>query len=146
MPFISSIFSLCKATYLYFIPAHKFELVTRIYGHKDSIFAVDTTRLPDGKILVASAGECPSSQRNPITHPHKGKDGVRIWEMPSAISVPTPEPTHPKRGAPTSLAWGTDERDTSAILVCGTVNGYLCIMRRVHSVVRLRVKSKLPGD
>ncbi len=51
-------------------------------------------------------------------------------------SVATPEPMHPKRGAPTSLAWGTNEKDTCDFLVCGTVNGYLCIMKRVHGSVR----------
>ncbi len=50
-------------------------------------------------------------------------------------SVPTPEPMHPKRGAPTSLAWGTNEKDTCDFLVSGTVNGYLCIMKRIHGSV-----------
>lgn len=57
MAILTSIITGCKATYLYFVPAHKFELVTRIYGHRDSIFAVEATRTLDGQMLVASAGK-----------------------------------------------------------------------------------------
>ncbi len=56
MGFFSPIATIGKATYRYFIPAHKYELVARLYGHRDSIYAVEATRTPSGNMLIASAG------------------------------------------------------------------------------------------
>lgn len=53
------------------------------------------------------------------------------------VSIQTPEPRHPKRGPPTSLAWGTNDRDTCEYLVFGTANGYICIIKRDSGAVSI---------
>ncbi len=49
--------------------------------------------------------------------------------------IATPEPRHPKRGSPTALAWGSNDQDSFEYLVSGTVNGYLCIIKRMSGSV-----------
>ncbi len=56
MALFSPFVTICKSSYRYFVPAHKYELLARLYGHRDSIFAVEATCMPDGKMLIASAG------------------------------------------------------------------------------------------
>lgn len=57
MTLLTSISVAGKAAYRYFVPAQKFELVAQLYGHRDSIHAVEASGKADGTIVIASAGQ-----------------------------------------------------------------------------------------
>lgn len=57
MGFFTPLAIISKALYRSFVPAQKYELAARLYGHRDSIHSVEASRRADGTIVVASAGE-----------------------------------------------------------------------------------------
>lgn len=68
MGFFTPIVVISKALYRSLVPAQKYELVARLYGHRDSILAVDATRRSNGDLVIASAGRSLPYILQPGTH------------------------------------------------------------------------------
>ncbi len=147
MQLFSSIARAGKAVYRSNFPASKYTLVGRLCGPLEAILSISAMVCHDETILVAGGCKFLSVLSLLFMNLFIGKDGLYLWAMPSMMSIATPDPKHPRRGAVTTTEWYTNNKDACQFLAFGTVYGYLVFWKRTPlSVSYVSVKNEYLTD
>ncbi len=143
------IVALISAIIHYFLPARRYTLVGRLYGHRDSIHPPKSHwyarhQLDFGqRRYVGCFGN--RSQKTDASC-CKAKMGCSSGSCLQCLEYRLPTLSTPRRGNVTALTWATDTRHATDILVFGTSLGFLVVWRRLDSAMGASVSNCLVND